>query len=312
MRHETAERNGKEFMLVNENWQNDWAPTTLSVIKGVALKEGRRLYPHDSLQRDDLQSFLTVEAQRLANHYKPNPKARDPEKYWAGALTSALRIISNRHWGTWVGVSTNNPSYEKASAASQPWARIEHMLNKDSQKMAVQGRMAGLTGQRALNPEDHYIRVETLQQQLNNLTNQEAPKAGLCIEEECNKPVRGQQTRCAYHAGKHKELWAEGTRCSTIQCVDAAVVRGWCMTHYQRHYQRAQREGRTWDKTPTQTDCSVKDCPNPHSALSLCKTHYGTYRQSLKPPCTERGCDRNQLSKGLCQKHYDQQRRSKL
>lgn len=287
--------------------QNQWSHTTLKVARNIAKANGRRYYSNDTLLQDDLESFLILEAQRVATQYTPDTTQQDPETRWAKYLSVTLSDRARYHWSNWINAKTDRPEYQTAKEANQPWARIEHLINQDDRTMSIQAGMTGITGNKPLTPEAHLNRLETLEEILQNLDKETLPELTQCIEESCTAPRRGQQTRCENHYRSHLNIWAEGKTCSIEGCPDRAGTRGLCKKHYQAFWSKHSQEG-TLIKKPVTTHCTVEGCTKPHEAHGLCKTHYGKYRQTLKPPCTVAECTSHQISRGRCNKHYKELR----
>lgn len=305
--------------MENENWQRDWAHITLDVILKVSSKQGLRLYGSDTAPREDLQSYLTLEAQKIANRYQPNWEVPTPCGYWAAYLHKALTDTARYHWDVWIGVSSTNPAqYEAAKQANQGWARIEHILNKDDQVIQVEQRMTPVGGTRILSPEDHYIRIETLRERINDVDHETIPNILLCIENNCTRTRSGLKPRCSYHHKIYRSLWEEGERCKQPHCPDRAVGRGYCITHYGSFVSREKRAG-TWEPTsPVQMSCTIDGCTNAHKGRGYCQKHLAQQRAQgaveLPPranePCAIKDCDATPVAKGFCQRHYQQMRKA--
>lgn len=293
--------------MINENWQNDWAHTTLNVIQVVSRKQGFKFYPNDTAPREDLESFLTLEAQTIANKYEPSWNLDDPETYWAGYLYKSLMNNSRYHWSEWINADSRTPKYEAAKQANQGWARIEHILTKDDQVMQVEHRMSPIGGLPLLTPEAHYLRAEALEEKLANIHERSMPPDLMCIEAGCTRLKPPTVERCKYHQRVHLQYWAEGDRCEEQGCPDKAMRRGLCPRHYDRNRDREITAG-TWQPREIPEFCTIENCGNKHESRGLCSKHYEKFRISLNPPCTAEGCDRNQYAKTLCTMHYNQMR----
>lgn len=286
--------------------QNLWAHTTLSVIHTVTKKQGQRFYRNDPVLNDDLESYLTLQAQKIANAYEPDHNADNPENYWAAYLYKALTNRSRYHWSEWIGTKTSQPGYETAVKANLASSRLEHILNKDNQTMQLHQQVRSMTGMRVPSPEDHYLRLEDLAQRLIHITKEPLPELNQCIEQGCEKK-RYANGRCAYHSEVHRGNWT-GRTCTTEGCTRGGVVKGMCRSHYRAAHEKAKQEG-TWKPKEIPTHCSVKNCTKPHTANGFCRNHYNQQHIKNNPPCTTQNCTNKQRARGLCNTHYKQLRK---
>lgn len=255
--------------------QNMWAETTLDVITKTASQQGARFYRNNHNMRDDLESWLTVEAQKLANKYQPKLNHKEPERTWGAYLWKALNECSKWHWASTIG-ATND---DNKQAHSRITSIDKHLGENTTQTIHTHTHMAPLYANTTTNPEDHYTHIEHLEELLNNLEHTTIEYNNHCIEDACTTPQYGNQKRCRNHHIKYRSNFEEGARCKTPHCPDRAVSLGWCMPHYLYEYNRAHRLGTTWNGRIKHTGCTVIDCPQPHHAHGLCSKHAAQKRR---------------------------------
>lgn len=290
--------------------QNQWAETTLNVVRKVASKRGAAMYRDDWVLRDDLNSWLTVKAQEAANRFEPDKRDNDPETQWVKYLTTTLTLKSRWHWA-----ELNNNNADNENALRQTTRLSALLEDQDGKTMSLEHRMTAVIGLPPLSPQDFMEKTEWLNNLIGKLESDGLTELslGLCIEPNCLKPHMKTTSRCTYHHIQQKELWNPGARCTTTDCTDRATKRGMCSKHYSAARQKAKRHGEQWNtREPAVKVCTVEDCGKPHNARGLCNSHLAKQRRERMGPCTIPGCTNKQNTKQMCHAHYAQARKGKL
>lgn len=275
--------------------QNLWANTTLDVVKKASSKAGARMYRKDWNLREDLHSWLLVQAQEFANKFEPDMRHPNPENHWAASLMTVLASTARWHWA--VIHNKNDANME----AERNTIRISALMeDRDGRTMALPVT-SKVTGTPELTPEAFYEKLEHLEETLQHLEGGPLPpKPETCIEWGCDVPALKSKPRCVYH-NKLERSWHEaGQPCEVRDCTNSATnFRGLCHIHYQKLVHQGPME----KVYPT---CTVEGCGKPlkRSRTGLCTSHYNQQYFASAACCAVEGCDALVKAKGLCAKHY--------
>lgn len=266
------------------DWQEAFADTTLSVCETTWRKQGARMYSvhRDPLLREDLQDWLWVEAQNLANDYTPHPDSEHPERYWAAYLTRGLRARARWHFGQVIGDKSNGPAGAAAAAAYSTTQSVEHLQQREAEE-GIRVRSRPLHGHDifATNPEDILIHIETFIGDLRDAHTRRrlngtytSTTSDTCIINLCTKPAK-HRGMCKTHYERERKL--TGKTCTIPSCARPYAGRGLCNTHLRDHnkgkldpalHQYVQA------KKTTPTTCTIPGCGNPHLSKGMCSSHY--------------------------------------
>lgn len=265
-------------------WQEAFAEITASVAWNVWRKQGARLYAtqRDTLLRDDLQDWLWVRAQEIANRFTPDPYHPNPHKQWAAYLTKALNEDSRYHFGEVVGDDRYGPGRAAVQAYRSGIASTDALDETDAERGRRATERHPLHGHDPLagDPLAVLIRIEEFSRTLSELAAQ-------------------QQADGVY-------ITSTDSTCLTNLCTRPAVARGYCRSHYNALRKNAIDTG-TWERL-TPEECIEPGCEDPSRSRGYCQYHYQQWRLANAPECSEDSCDKPAHSRGLCHAHYRRQR----
>lgn len=289
-----------------EDWQAEWAETTLDVVKKAWANSGARMYRSQGMLYDDLYSYLLVQAQELANQYKPRWSWESPERAWAAYLWTALQAQARWHFATTIG-KRNKENVEVHSKMDSRDLRIEALMNRATPEgqHRLERALQPMLSWRPMSPERYVQLAETLREKIHQATTEGLPQQtdDECIEH-CGRPASRTGRLCEQCYRKSLELWRDGPRCQRDGCPDAATKRQWCSKHYQSERERSIAAGTPWEKKTYPDTCSVEGCDRDHAANGYCNTHARAHQRAQAPTCTAPGCTSAQDSKGLCPYHW--------
>lgn len=304
-----------------ERWQDAWADVTLTVVWSVWRRTGARMYAthHDALLKDDLQSWLAVRAQVIANDFTPEPGHPAPHKQWGAYLSRTLAGQATWHFEDVVGRREENLAAHRRGIVSTDWlAELAEEEGSHVARYALHGQPFGTE-----DPAAVIIRLDDLQRRLDDIERAQLDRGtytttnGICSEVMCGQPIE-KRGLCAQHYRRDRYLWGaeSGETCLEDGCQLTAATAGRCAKHYQAHWRRERAAGTWKPRTPSNSGpCSVDGCQTQARTKGMCKSHYmDQYRQeraATAPPCSVDGCDRHVHARGLCSIHYDRQRRAK-
>ncbi len=109
---------------------------------------------------------------------------------------------------------------------------------------------------------------------------------------------------------------ADPKQCSVEGCLNVAVARGWCGTHYSRWQRKGDPGAAVRSHESRGDECSVHGCHRAVYAKGLCTLHYQRQRSGTDIHAPERvsrdglcsviGCEKSLKhgGRGLCQAHY--------
>ncbi|MFD1505269.1 hypothetical protein FE374_09330 [Georgenia yuyongxinii] len=267
------------------DWQVAWADTTISTVEKVWSEQGAKLYaPHRyKWLRDDLHTWLLIEAQKVADWYVPVP-CPDPEGMWAATLWRTLRKSARWHFGTVAKTVEEQDAYHRGVTSTNyltaevgdAWLP-RHAIHGDDwtsrDPADVVGRVEALAEK--VRQAETYTR-----EQGSTYTTETSP---YCSEPLCTQPVdiNGQ---CRPHYEKERRLWGNvnGRLCNIPGCGRPHRSRGLCNTHQaQLRGGRLPAEYMQYAEAKQQpaTGCQVPGCDRPHDARGYCAKHYAIWRK---------------------------------
>lgn len=288
-----------------EDWQTEWAETTLDVVERTWRDCGSRMYRSRGELYDDLRGFLVEKAQEVANKYEPRWQWNDPERAWGAYLWSTLHEQARWHFASTIG-KRNDENHAAYAQMNDLDLRIEALMSRATPagQERLERTLSPMLAWRPMSPERYVEFKETVEERLHDAQNGTLPPAQNdgCAECYTRAATRPGQL-CEYCYRKSLELWRDGPRCQHDGCPDAATIRSYCKKHYGTERARRLAAGNLWEKRTYPDICTVEGCDRPHDANGLCSTHASQARRAKMPPCTVDGCDRPQDSKGLCPHH---------
>lgn len=306
------------------DWVTEWAPTMVRIIEKVWKRTGARLYAThlNYALRDDLRSWLDVEAVTLAATYSPVWDDPDPEDRFAGWLYGALTEHARFHFSEVVGKSWTEKGRDAVAAFNKGLGSTEVLADLEREGVYVARYPLAAEDLFNRDPAVVYQRVEDLEHEADVAQRHRDIHGGYSTEtSECMEPgctaraiVRG---RCNAHYRKYRERWGaeDGDPvCAVPGCGNVHQARGLCGFHYGK-YRRGTLPADLQqyvqpllaDTKPTQ--CIEDGCTAEPYQAGRCRSHYDAHHATLRGPCTVEGCSRGVYLRGLCSPHYAQEGR---
>ena len=229
---------------VPEDWQEEWAETTMDVVRRVWRKQGSRLYfgPRYAALREDLQDWLMVTAQEIANGFDPTSHfAHDPEQMWGGYLWKALDARAHWHFQTQVA--------NKEAAEALLKSTSLDVLNEYEAEHGTRTQRHALHGEDLFSrdPAVVYAHIEHLKEEIERAdayllaqASQEGYTTATQTCEECSRPAHTRGL-CQAHYKLWRDRWgaSEGLACNVPDCPNGREGRGLCAKHLRR-FQRGK------------------------------------------------------------------------
>lgn len=303
-------------------WQHAWAEYTLHVAEQVARNVGGRLYVwhRDALLREDLRSWLTLQAVEAGARFLPDPWHPAPVKNYAAWLHGHLKIRATQHFANVVGRS-NTPSGRAAQDAHNSGIRSNDALDELESETGYTFTRNPLHGHDWLagDPARIVVHMEDLAETVTEVEREDR-RSGVystssisvgspCLTIGCDQPSISRGL-CRNHYNQQNRRTA--ANCSQDGCLRSVQARGLCSRHYTEARDQAVAEG-TWTAYDTPDACSVDGCAASmkRGAQGMCRRHYEAHRRANAPTCTAEGCDLRSNTRGLCSTHYRRWRKAR-
>lgn len=235
-------------------WQTAFAATTLRIVQTVWKRRGSKLYAaqRNHVLRDDLQSWLMVEAQALANKYLPDPWHPDPEDRWGGYLYSVLTDAARWHFEKVVGSVDRHTRAEAVRIHQEGGVVSTDFLDELEREEGTRSERHALHGIDLMqrDPLRVVIHLEQLAREYGDI----------------ERYLRAHGTY-----GTVTRIPAGGV-CVINLCTKTATARGLCRQHYM-----AERE------VQLPPGCNVPGCSATHRAHGMCDRHLKQYVNGTLP-----------------------------
>lgn len=310
-------------------WPSAWADVTLTVCDVAWRRYGARYYAaqKDTELRDDLRSWLVVEAITTAADFVPNPWYANPEGQWAAFLHGSFRRKARWHFASVMGDAGTDRGNTNREVLARGIVSTDYLDEMEGAEHGFRVNRHPLVGEDLLlgnDPANVLIRLEDLARQVEDIEREDrragnyrtsgAPET--CLINLCTRPPRGRGL-CAAHYEQERDRaigrgdWSPAranTQCEVEGCEREPKGRMCPM-----HDQRLRRTGIT-DAPVFGGTCKADDCERPIKAQGLCTMHHsrllrtGTLEltnQRQIGPCDAEDCDQPKHSRGLCNYHYN-------
>lgn len=288
---------------IPEDWMAAWAETTLDVVQRVWASQSRRLYSihRDAMLRDDLHSWLLVEAQEAGRLYTPNPLAQDPEYYYGAWLWRTLNERARWHFQKAVGKHE-----EAVEAHRRGVGSIEGLIEAYGGDFFAPRHALHAQSMEYRDPAIVIIAIEDIERRVAEVEHFEAhpPTTGawesvtpVCQVLGCDKPRHGRFTMCKSHYDQDRWLWRKESAetCSIPECDRPLMSMGLCGAHKRKYYSGTlEPEYHQYVVQPVKEEktCIVEDCDTPAKSRGLCAAHYHKWKRGrldieVPPPKTK-------------------------